>query len=204
MPPAQLNCTTSGPIFGFAFDWWSKSKMRSMAWSILTGSSVSVCSKQASSLRTLLWHRLSSSKFFVSWYADFRPLYRYPFLGSSCHLRLSSFEKVLPDMSCSSSFLYFDGKVGAYSEAFLSTIESCEARIRSYGGVARCTQAAGGAGAIRDVGHSGRGPFGTCGLDGRGYAERAPVGPASGCCRGAATLLPSRFGTRSLAGSWPA
>ena len=32
--------------------------------------------------------------------------------------------------------------------------------------MARCTQAAGGAGAIRVWGHSGRGPFGTCGLTG--------------------------------------
>ena len=76
MPPAQLNCTTSGPIFGFAFDWWSKSKMRSMAWFILTGSSVSVRLKQASSLRTLLWHRLTSSKSADSCFEDFRPLYR--------------------------------------------------------------------------------------------------------------------------------
>ena len=74
VPPAQLNCTASGPIFGVFL--WSKSKMRSETWCIVTGSPVSVRSKQASILRNLLWHRLSSSKSFVSWYADFRPLYR--------------------------------------------------------------------------------------------------------------------------------
>ena len=74
VPPAQLNCTASGPIFGISG--WSKSKTRIVAWSILTASSVSVCLKQVSTLRNLLWHRLSSSKSDVSTFADFRPLYR--------------------------------------------------------------------------------------------------------------------------------
>eukprot|EP00964_Phaeocystis_antarctica_P157838 scaffold128216_cov66-Phaeocystis_antarctica.AAC.2 len=78
-------------------------------------------------------------------------------------------------------------RVGAYSDVFFSTIESCEARIRRRG-----TLHAG------RWGHSGRGLTGVATLS-------APVGPASGCCRVASTLRHSRsWGTSSLAGSWPA
>ena len=74
VPPAQLNCTASGPTFGFSI--WSRSKMRSVTWFIVTASPVAVRLKQASSLRRLLWHRLTSSKSFDSTWEDFRPLYR--------------------------------------------------------------------------------------------------------------------------------
>ena len=90
VPPAQLNCTASGPIFGFSG--WSKSKTRSVIWFIVTASPETVRLKQASSLRNLLWHRLTSSKSADSWLADFRPLYRYPSRFSLVHLSPSASE----------------------------------------------------------------------------------------------------------------
>eukprot|EP00964_Phaeocystis_antarctica_P001753 scaffold916_cov60-Phaeocystis_antarctica.AAC.2 len=99
---------------------------------------------------------------------DFEQVRRQLACGLPAVVQLSLF--FWPEFISFSPFLsYFDGKVGAYSDAFLSTIESCEARIR------RC-----GALHAGRWGHSGRGRTGVATLS-------APVGPASGCCRVAAS-----------------